>query len=84
MVRCKFKVESYETRLDSSKIGAEEIRTVKLSVVYNDTEENKKFFKWTPTGSIQIGMLNKAAWEQFPLGAEVYVDFTLVEPKEVG
>lgn len=78
-VRCKFRVDSYETRLESNKPDAQEIRTVKLSVVYGDTEENKRFFKWTPTGTIQIGMLNKEAWEQFPLGAEVHVDFALIE-----
>jgi hypothetical protein len=62
--------------LESNQPGAQEIRTVKLSVVYGDSEENKKFFKWTPSGTIQIGLLNKEAWSQFPLGAEVHVDFT--------
>lgn len=78
MVRAKFRVESYETRLESNKPDAAELRSVKLSVVYGDSEENKKYFKWTPSGSIQIGMLNPEAWKQFPLGAEVYVDFSLV------
>jgi hypothetical protein len=75
MVRAKFKVESYETRLDRQ----EELRTIKLSAVVgnaNDSEENKKFFKYTPYGQIHLGTLNQRAWEQFPLGADVYVDFT--------
>lgn len=71
MVRAKFKVDSYETRLDRN----EELRTVKLSAVYGDSDENKKFFKWTPNGTISIGVLNKAAWEQLVLGGEYYVDF---------
>jgi hypothetical protein len=74
MVRAKFKVESYETRLDRN----EELRTVKLTAVCGDSEENKKFFKWTPNGSINIGTLNWAAWKQFQLGTEMYVDFTPV------
>ena len=77
MVRAKFKVESYETRLN----GTEELRSVKLAAVYGDSEENKKFFRWTPNGRIDIGMLNQEAWKQFPLGAEVYVDFTLIDPQ---
>lgn len=77
MVRAKFRVESYETRLESNKPGAIELRSVKLAVVYGDSEENKKYFKWTPSGQITIGMLNPEAWQQFPLGAEVYVDFSL-------
>ena len=49
MVRAKFKVESYETRLEG-KQGSEELRSVKLVAVTGDSEENKKFFRWTPNG----------------------------------
>lgn len=81
VVRAKFKVESYETRLESSKPGSDELRSIKLSSVYGDSEENKKFFRWTPNGRIEIGLLNPEAWKQFPLGAEVFVDFTLIQPE---
>lgn len=74
-VRAKFVVQSYETRLDRSGDGAE-LRTVKLTAVYSDTPENKKFFRWTPNGTIEIGVLNPEAWKQFELGKEYYVDFT--------
>ncbi len=74
MVRAKFRVNSYETRLDRN----EELRTIKMSPVVDGSEENKKYFKYTPYGQIEIGTLNQAAWEQFPLGAEMYVDFTPV------
>jgi len=78
MVRAKFKVESYETRLEG-KQGSEELRSVRLVAVTGDSEENKKFFRWTPNGRIDIGILNPEAWKQLPLGAEVFVDFTVVE-----
>lgn len=74
-VRAKFKVESYETRLSGQGPDAQEIRSVKLSVVYGDSEENKKYFKWTPSGRIEIGMLNPEAWKEFELGREMYVEF---------
>ena len=75
-VRAKFKVESYETRLSGSGPDAVEIRQVRLSVVYGDSEENKKYFKWTPSGQITMGMLNPDAWAAFELGREMYVEFT--------
>lgn len=76
MVRAKFRVDSYETRLDKN----EELRTIKLNAVYDGSPENKEFFKWTPCGQISIGVLNQKAWEQFPLGREMYVDFTNATP----
>ena len=76
MVRAKFKVQSYETSLDRG----EELRTIKLTAVYDGSPENKEFFRWTPNGSINIGVLNRAAWEQFPLGRELYVDFSDATP----
>lgn len=71
MVRAKFKVQSYETSLDRG----EELRTIKLTAVYDGSPENKQFFRWTPNGSINIGVLNQSAWKQFELGGEYYVDF---------
>jgi hypothetical protein len=78
MVRAKFKVSSYETFLNSG----EELRTIKLNVVTDGSPENKQFFRWTPSGQITLGTLNQKAWEQFPLGAEMYVDFTPPVPFE--
>lgn len=75
MVRAKFKVESYETHLDHQT--KDELRNIKLTPVTNNSDENKQFFRWTPFGKIEIGTLNPEAWKNFPLGAEVYVDFTL-------
>lgn len=79
MVRCKFRVSSYETFLDRG----EELRRIKLNVVVDGSLENKEFFKWTPSGQIEVGTLNRKAWESFPLGAEMYVDFTPVEASDV-
>ncbi len=76
MVRAKFKVNKYETSLDRN----EELRTIHMSAVYDGSPENKEFFKYTPNGTIQIGVLNRKAWEEFPLGREVYVDFTDATP----
>lgn len=71
-VRAKFKLDSYETSLQ----GVEECRSLKLSAVYSGSEENKEFFKFTPYGRIELGTVNKGAWEKFELGKEYFVDFT--------
>ena len=75
-VRAKFVLNSYETSMQQG----EELRTLKLSAVYDGSPENKEFFKWTPSGQISLGILNKKAWEQFELGKENYVDFTSATP----
>ncbi len=85
-VRAKFKVDSYETQLirrtktpgDYGNMVTEESRTVKLSVVGTGSKENDLFWSYTPSGSISLSMVTPRAWEQFKLGAEVYVDFTPV------
>ena len=75
-VRAKFRVNSYETSLFGSLDHQEECRTVKLTAVTDGSEENKRFFKYTPNGTISIGLLSPSAWKQFELGASYFVDFT--------
>lgn len=70
-VRAKFKVISV-TSLEGG------VSTVKLQPVTTGSDENKEFFKYTPSGSIEIGTVNAAAAAQFVAGAEMYVDFTPV------
>lgn len=80
MVRAKFVLNSYETSIQGGgrNVPSEECRTLKLSAVYDNSPENKEFFKWTPSGQITLGVLNQKAWSQFILGEEYYVDFTPV------
>lgn len=78
MVRAKFKVESVECTLH----GNEKLQTIKLSPVYKNGDpnsENSKFWRWSPSGSIQLGCLNPEASKQFELGKEYYIDFTPAE-----
>ena len=76
ITRAKFKVQSYETQLQHTNEGERECRNVRLTAVYGDSEENKRFFQFTPNGTIQIGLLREETWKQFELGKEYYVDFT--------
>lgn len=50
---------------------------VELNVVTGNTKENKLFFDATPTGNIMLGGLSHEIAALFPLGKEVYVEFTV-------
>ena len=64
-VRAKFKCES----VTNSENG----KSVKLNPVYGGSEENERFFSFTPYGSIEIGTVNENI--NFEPGKEYFVDF---------
>lgn len=66
-VRAKFFVQSV---LYTTSGG-----NVTLSAVCRG-EDNKAWSMYTPSGTINMGILNEAALEQFKPGDEFYVDFT--------
>ena len=68
--RCKFKCDSV------TDFG--QTKSVKMTVVtYGPEAENKEFFKWTPSGSFEIGCVNPAV--KFVPGKEYYLDITEAE-----
>jgi hypothetical protein len=69
-VRAKFRVSKVDPRTDSQ--GG----NVTLEAVTSGSVENDQFFKWTPSGRIDMGTVNQSAFAQFHEGDEVYVDFT--------
>ena len=71
-VRAKFRVDAIER----TKWGDNEVQTIKLSVVTSGSDENKTYWKYTPSGTITLGTINKAAADAFDLNKEFYVDFT--------
>lgn len=76
-VRAKFKYVSYTSQLSH---GDKELRTLTFYPVTSNSEENKKFFEWTPSGKLDLGVLSQYAWGQFELGKEYYLDFTPADP----
>lgn len=73
-IRAKFKVQSV-----TEQEGG--LKTATLHPVTSGSPENAQFFKWTPSGQIQLGTINPAAAEQFVPGKEFYVDF--IDPATV-
>lgn len=72
MVRAKFNVTEI-TRYGNGGGGK-----VTLAPVIGNSEENKSFWKYIPSGKIEILVDNPEAFEQFEFG-EYYVDFTKAE-----
>lgn len=71
MVRAKFFVSSVTHTADGG--------SVELHPVTSENEENKKYFRWTPGGVIQMSVLNRDALNQFVPGKAYYVDFIAEE-----
>lgn len=75
MVRGKFTVTKI-AEMSWSKTA----REVTLSAVTDSSsEENTKFTKFTPSGSISMVVDNPPALEQLQIGKTYYVDFTPAE-----
>lgn len=70
MVRAKFRVQQV-----ASSNNTDEYYNITLYAVTSGSDENKEFFKWTPSGQITINTVNPAAAAQFKEGDELYVDF---------
>lgn len=73
MVRAKFQMNSLTTYSGTYK-------TVTFTAVSDTTtEENKRFTKYTPSGTLTMSIDNPLAVEQFELGKYYYVDFNPAE-----
>lgn len=68
-VRAKFKCMS----VTESEGG---LKSASLQPVTGGSPENANFFKWTPSGQIQLGTINPEAAKLFVPGREFFVDFT--------
>lgn len=50
-----------------------------MHAVYDGSDDNKAFFKATPSGSITFHTVNEAAVQQFKEGQTYYVDIVLAD-----
>lgn len=84
-VRAKFRCISVTTQ-EGSRPSADgktyetcPALTVKFAAVYGNDQnhENRKFWSATPSGTIEMQVMNQDAAKQFQYGKEYYVDFTL-------
>ena len=79
MVRAKFKVASI------TSFPGQQAKSFKLCAICDDTtEENRKFAKYTPSGTLEMWVDNPPAAEVFEQYKEFYLDFIPVEATEGG
>ena len=55
--------------------------TLEFSPVTQGSEENKNFWKYTPSGKIELGTVNRDVVKALDLGREYYVYITDVKPE---
>lgn len=68
-VRAKLKLNSTTQHEGTNK-------TFHFNAVYDDgTPENKRFSKFTPSGNLDLQVMNTEVLDQFEIGKEYYIDF---------
>ena len=58
---------------------SEQEEEITLRAVASDTEENKKWCKWTPNGELTMSISNPDAMGKFTPGKEYYLDISKCE-----
>lgn len=75
--KCKFNCNWKEVNKLSN--GEPDAVTIKMSPVYDGNEENKKFFKYTPGGELDLYVVNPEFAECIKMGKTYYIDITPAE-----
>jgi hypothetical protein len=75
MIRAKFYVVSLKKTKFTDGIGT----VVELLPVISGSDENKEFYKWTPSGRVELGTINDKVAASFEVGKEYYIGFTPAE-----
>lgn len=82
-VRAKCRVTGRHEFHGVTKDGGIVSVQVTLQPVYadgdGDSEANKEWSKYTPSGELRLTITNPEAYEQFKLGKPYYVDFSPAE-----
>lgn len=52
---------------------------VKLEAVYDGSDANSSWSKYTPSGTLNMWVTNPQAYEAFEVGQKYFVDFTPAE-----
>lgn len=69
--RCKFHCHSVRKFISGFGDNKKPLYEAEFSAVIDGSEENKKFFEWTPSGSLKIGVYKE---DVFQPGKEYYLD----------
>lgn len=73
--RCKFVCREITKSKHWDKSKDAFLFVAKFNPVIDGSEENKKFYSYTPSGSLEIGQYSE---DIFEVGKEYFIDVTLV------
>lgn len=76
-VRCKFVCNHVAEEFTTS--GSQ--WRYKFNAVHGDTGENKVFWQFTPSGSLEFQCMNRGDHPMFVVGAEYFLDIVPAETK---
>ena len=83
-VVAKFRLAEMTTKIEDyfedGKLVSKKLVSLVFYPVVSGSEENKKFWRYTPSGKIELGTVNQDAVDQFELRKEYYVTFTEATP----
>ena len=79
-VRCKFVCVGRKQRLENWTKGRV-LFDYEFTAVQNGSEENKKFFAYTPCGKFEVSSVTS---DQFEIGKEYYFDISAAPVDAVG
>lgn len=71
--RCKFSCQSVRKFMSGYGDNKRPLYEAEFSAVTGDSEENKKFFEWTPSGSLKVGVYRE---DIFQPGKDYYLDIS--------
>ncbi len=78
-IRCKFRCEKTETYAGYGKDEngqPKQLYNAVLVAVSDGSEENKRFWQYTPSGRLEVGSVNVLPWK---VGGEYYIDIVPAE-----
>lgn len=78
MIRCKFSVSK---KVETATATGNEFK-VELIAVTDGSEENKEFFKYTPSGKLSLGILEPEQADKLVVSDEYYIDITPCESED--
>lgn len=73
ITRCKFHCGSVRKFMANDHGQEKAVYEAEFSAVYSGSPENEEFFKWTPSGSLKIGVYKA---DVFQPGKDYYLDIS--------
>ncbi len=82
-VICKFRLTEWKNSAGSKRVGDKWVDCIKSTLTFipvaDNSPENKLFWESTPSGRLELGMVNEEAVHEFEILKEYYIRITPAE-----